>query len=45
MVVNRPVPGMYQGVKNPRNTEQVRNQHILLRKEKPMLENGHIHFR
>ena len=45
LVVNRPVPGMYQGVKNPRNTEQVRNQHRLLRKEKPMLKNGHIHFR
>jgi hypothetical protein len=33
MVVNRPVPVMYQGVKNTRFTEQVRNQHRLLRKE------------
>ena len=29
IVVNRPVPGMYQSVKNTRNTEQVRNQHRL----------------
>ena len=33
IVVNRHVPGMYQRVKNTRNTEQVRNQHRLLRKE------------
>jgi hypothetical protein len=33
IVVNRHVPGMYQSVKNTRNTEQVRNRHSLLRKE------------
>jgi hypothetical protein len=33
IVVNRPVPGIYQSVKNTRNTEQVRNRHRLLRKE------------